>query len=956
MAKFIDIPYFIMKDFIDNIDPYEHVYPSKAHLIGPKTGITAKYGYGVDLWIKDKQDADDVSAISGTSGYYRIRGLPISGTPDDNIFQFHIETNNYRPSKFNITELEKYAGYDVHFIKKKHQIREFINNASYEDGYVNTNKIFLYFGKIYPIDNNRFNIVCDHINNYVYRALPENNRNTNIKQFFNLFFDKIYSKIHNLSKDIWSMVDPFEVNEKYLEYIYNTYDMDYLSDILEFKRREYASALPVLLKRKGTYSSLYIIWKSIISFTTNYLNIYERWHEYDLVGHPNDNFTDYIYITYDHYDCVLPTDGAGSAYYSYTPSGNSLYCEHSQPIASSEWTINHNFGYQYPVVNVLDNARNVISPSNVEFIDDTSLKIKFDDNLTGYASASYGIKKVVRGGAESLIGIYEHTQSNPLSTWIISHNLNFRYCNIQVVNTDNLKIIPHKIKFYDENTSIIEFNTAISGIATVITGDIHKGSIIGNGVHLHTQNTASSIWNITHDMDILYPIISFIDTNFNKIYPLTVTFGHSNIRAFFDSNISGYAILSGYDKIIGITYPEEQSYSTGDLISPHYRVELDLTNEPHGNEYIFNENLSTRLITSWEEIRPVSKYAHYSLVIAPISDFTGSFVSLYDSNVAMNTKCCKPITTYANRVLYRKESAAGSWNVIHNLNTANVIVQCFDLDLNQIIPSKIEYLTMNSIKITFAYAVSGLAFVLPAENIHTESVASSAWAIAHSLNYQYPLVQIEDLSNNSKFFPLSITADDVNNMTVTFVEDTTGYGLTVKGEYLHTQSSSSPIWEINHSLDAFAVQIQCYDNSNKLIYPKNIALLNNNNVEVTFFSSMTGKAVIKAISKSEYSMDTIVNNINYMKVGTSGSSIWDATTNNDIESPIGSYKYLATLTSDDNNHYIESDINTKEDMNITEIGIFDANDDILFYTYNDLLYKASNMELKLFYRIEKKSN
>ena len=719
MSKFIDIPYFIMEDFIDVIKPYEYDYPTTGHLTGPKTGITAKYGFGLDLWIKDKQD-DNIPAATDKYGYYKIRGIPISGTPTDNIYQFHLETTNYRPSILTVDELALYAGYDVYFIKKEHQIREFINNTSEYEDYVNINKIFLYFGKLYPLSDGsgKFNIVCNNFNNNALKALPIGNRTTNLKQLFSLFFDKIYSKCYNLSKNTWSMVDPDEVPEKYLEYIYDIYDMNYLSDLDILDRRSYAAALPDLLKRKGTYSSLYIVFRSVIPFTSNYLNVYERWHDVSITENINDNFEDHLYTSYPDYGSATLSAGAGAEYYE-----------------------------------------------------------------------SFG------------------------------------------------------------------------------------------------------------------------------------------------------------------TYPDIASK----VISPHYRTEIDLNNESYGNDYIFNEDLSDRLVAAWEEIRPVCKYAHYSLLLSPISDFTGSFIALYDTGATVDTKCCKPITILDDKVLYRREGASISWDVIHNLDSKNVVVQFFSLDLEQIIPSNIEYLTMNSIKVTFEYATSGLAVITLPDYTHTQSSGASAWSITHSLADNFPLIQIEDLTD-SHFFPLNITSDDANNMTVTFIEDTTGYGIVASGEYTHTQSSASTLWTVEHNLDAYAVQVQCYNSSNELMYPATVTITTNNIVTLTFFTAEAGHAVIKAISKSAFSMSSITGNISYAKVGTSGSNAWDAITNNDLESPVGTYTYTATLTSDDNYYYVESNINTAEDMDITEIGIFDTSDDIIFYTFNNLLFKKSTIDLKLWYRIERKSN
>jgi hypothetical protein len=304
MAKFADIPHFILEDLASVLTPYGTVMGTKGILSkGHNTGIVAKYGFGIDLFV----------LIVG-EGYKRIRARHISGTPQDRLLEFHLETDCYKTSELTINELITNAGAEVYFMKG-HQIDDFIDADSNYDNYVNTNKVFLYLGKIYPIQNtSKFYVTFYNMRNYAYDALPQNNRNDNIKEMFNLFFGNLHSKNHSMSKNILTLNDPFEVEERYLEYLFTMYDMAYQSDLSEYRRREYANALPALLKRTGSYSSIFIGWYNIAPFTTNYLNIYERWHDYDLVGYPNNNFKDYNYLANNMYDAALPVDGAGRAY------------------------------------------------------------------------------------------------------------------------------------------------------------------------------------------------------------------------------------------------------------------------------------------------------------------------------------------------------------------------------------------------------------------------------------------------------------------------------------------------------------------------------------------------------------------------------------------------------------------------------------------------------------------
>ena len=51
--------------------------------------------------------------------------------------------------------------------------------------------------------------------------------------------------------------------------------------------------------------------------------------------------------------------------------------------------------------------------------------------------------------------------------------------------------------------------------------------------------------------------------------------------------------------------------------------------------------------------------------------------------------------------------------------------------------------------------------------------------------------------------------------------------------------------------------------------------------------------------------------------------------------------------------YVEGIYLTKEVMDIYEMGIFDKNDNILFYSYFDQIYKPENVDFKVKFKIEK---
>jgi len=725
MGKFCDSPYFIIKDFVENIDPFGTSFPKKAHLKGPSSGMVAKYGYGVDLFIKAE------------TGYIRIKGVPVGGYPEDNIFKFYMPTDNYRISDITWTELADYAGYEVYF-RKDALFHDYVDEETTWETIINTNRVFLYFGTVAPTSENYFTICYYGMKDFVVNALPSNNRTDNMTTFLQTSFDEVYNEPYYLIRNIYTQSDPHEINEDYLYYISNMYASPILTPIASDiqRKRDYVEGLPALLKRKGTYTSLYIIWKNIVGDNPNLMNIYERWHQ-PMPPSAGDNpypyFVDHLYVTYPEYNHTPPTGGAGVGYY---------------------W-----------------------SPS-----------------------------------------------------------------------------------------------------------------VTGTG------------------------------------YPT-------------------------YD------------YDTGMILSPHYKMEIDLTNAPFGDDYIIDKILMDNLITGWETMRPVSRVVHYQNVISPLGNFGMRAKSLYGSDYKAFCitrglqRAALPYNTQT--AIFTKSGLSDTWVVTHNLNTKHPIIQFFDTDNNQIIPSTVEYLTMNSVKVTWAFPAEGTAFICMPDSTYTELAASaSQWIVDHNLS-KYNIVQIDDLASEV-FIPLSIIATDDDTMTVNFVYNQAGTLAISDVDYRYTSTGASTSWAVRHNLDAFGVQIQCYDENDNVIYPENVNIVSSSRIDVTFSEAVSGNAVVRKIGSRVADMDGIVSKIDFLAIGDEGTGV-DRTFNpaasgNSLQHE--TMRFDVTITYDNDYYYVKADIpQTSNDLYITEMGLLHEGnalpDELLWYTYNSSIYKAANSYLTIFYRLQK---
>jgi len=603
----------------------------------------------------------------------------------------------------------------------------------------------------------------------------------------------------------------------------------------------------------------------------------------------------------------------------------------------------------------------VIQPGDITIIDENSIIITFPENTAGLASIVSCVLIFDHETGESTeSGAYTHTQTNSSTAWNVQHNLGLKYAVVEVQNESGEVVKPSFVEFIDKNSLIVDFDIALSGKATVITGVERYNELYG--AYLHTEDQAKTEWNIYHNLDIEAVNIEIIDTDDITILPDSIQMYDENyIIVRFSEGIAGKAFIAGGGSIWRPTYPTYEYDEK--MLTPHYRMEIDLTNEPLNEPDILDEDTITELIRRWEEMKPVCKYSHYTTLISPITDFSGNFISLYSGlNAGLYTACSQFISTTSGMVLHTQSSASKTWIVLHNLSSASVIVQCFDTNRKMVMPDKITCISSNIVEIEFSADIAGYAFISPPGEINEHTASNLTWIVNHfqygpGTNYQYMLAQIEN-DNRETIIPLTLT-ENVSSMTVTFAVARSGYTLIGAGDYLHTQSSTSPLWRINHNLNAVAVQVQCFDENDQMMIPQEIELKDENSVWVRFNTSKTGTAVIKQISSGVDSMDTLIDKVSYFKIGTGGGADWPHRTADDLETPVA--RADVSYLEDNEFYYIEGTIpagsasGLSDGVDVTEIGVFDNSDNLVTYTYCSTIHKHLSSEFKIWLRMEKKN-
>jgi len=682
-----------------------------SYLMGQNSGIwgagSAGGGYWTRLWIDINGEMTEVKMRSDETGY---------------------RTGNF----FNFTKWISGADFDPA------SEAYFRNNSyfhSYIDGlgddyknYINLKRPFMYFGKIYPQGGLDYHVEFHGLKDYIMNAIPYHQRTTNLTEFMEVYFDQIHHEYYNMLKTSISLLDAYEVDSDFLGYIASMFGVNLVEGMSEDQKREFVKNIIHFLKRKGTYSALYIIWQLLALLTTNRLNIYERWH-----------------------------DGA-------TPTPPSLS--------------------------------------------------SFEDKLY--------------------------------------------------------------ISYYDED----------------------------------------------------------------------------------DYSCAGQQY---YESLGTSAYPADyDGYGDNYTLSPHYKVEVDLSCQPLGADYIMDEDTADGLMSYWELVRPVSRVSSYYTLLSPITDFNGVEVPLYSSSetAVCNSVCVVPVfEPVVGSAIHIQLLSSSTWTFFHELSDQNIQVQCFDLNGEWMLPDSVKAQGDDFIIIEWATPRTGYAYAMVAEDSHTQVAPSGDWGVTHTIGQQELLTQFDD-SFRYKFLPQNVELVDTNTYNVLFSDPTSGYGYGIGATYTHIQAASATTWTVNHSLNVNGIMVQCVDANWDKIMPDSMTIVSSNQVTLTFPDGLAGRAFVQQIGTTA-TQDTTMSGIisgGYFKVGSGDpavTKVWNYVVENDINTDLFTIPAAdVTVVETEDYWYVTGTgefPNTTDD--ITEIGLFDISDNMIFYTYCDILHKPPNMGITIHYRI-----
>ena len=943
MGKFSDLPRFLLDNYFTESTSTgeESTISDGSYLHGNRASTIVDGGYWEKMWINVKE-LNGVAPNYPGFVEYRFKIHTAFRTIDN--FNLDLGSLLTLPASANGTFD---AGSEVYFKKGSYIYEWLLKHPVYKD-YFNTNKTWLYFGKIYQHTGSEINyrIIFDGMKNFVMNAIPSHQRTDNLTEFMSIYFDKIYHKIYNMDKNIFSLLDAREIDTNWIDYMAKAYNMDTDVNLTGLTLREWVRRLVFLLKRRGTYTSLYIIWKIFLQNTSNDLNIYNRWHVDDLLSffgieEPLGHFYDILHpMTYGY----EPVGCSGTNWYQKTFTDLATSTIYHQISDGIVWKTKHQMYTKNMVVQCYDESYNRMWPEDIQVVHTGLLEITWASARKGY---------VFLEADED----YLHSQNDGSIEWSIAHNQATKEVISQYQSLLYNMMLPENVNLRT-NLTDVDFKEATDGY----------GMILQDNVVAVTQSTAASIWSMNHGLDTQEVLVQSFDTSDNMIQPLSIHLDDAdNCTLTWSTPTSGYIVVRSVEQ------QESLPDWSSKVLSPHYKVEVDLSCEPldadDDNPAILSEPTIDRLVDKWELMRPVTRFSHYHELISPQATFTGAYSSLYGASDAfLFSKFCAADSEYLPPVsastMYHEQYAHDStWTITHELDTQYLIVQCYDKNDNRVWPNSITAKYDDTLIIDFDVAINGTASLLntmtPATSgyIHTELEEASQWAINHSISLKECISQYDKQLPNltyTKAVPSGVFLDDVDNLLATWTGFEKGLGLISATDIVWAEVTPKTTWYIDHRLGSDSVISQFFDDNDLMIQPETIVLPTRNRIVATFPADQSGYVIIRAINKTITETDIIDSIIDggywMLGEGTSGSN-FDPIAANSVETMLVSGSEFDS-DRDNNLYYFDLETGPKdEDWNITEIAWFDKYHQIRFYTYCSPIHKPKEVWFNSHYRI-----
>lgn len=463
----------------------------------------------------------------------------------------------------------------------------------------------------------------------------------------------------------------------------------------------------------------------------------------------------------------------------------------------------------------------------------------------------------------------------------------------------------------------------------------------------------------------------------NNIDPIC-TYNSHNIDPV-TGKVTTYCSKTTLDKI-NSDYPTEENFKEDIIQSTHYKTQFSLNESPLAINAIIDKEVCQLVYSSFELVRPITRVANYVEYLELNTDFSSKTTSLYKDSLTLNwtsrmTAWKDVIDTGAviniGDEVFGKSSS--TWRVVHNLNTYDIICYCFGNDNELLYPDKQYPVDENVYEIYWGNSsVGGFALLAAASSVSVyDHLQEKPFVVVHNLHAKSEpdIVQMQNIvDDREREEPVNFIEDE-NKLIVELLKDfkdKSSVLINIADQWFYFREPSKE-WNINHTLDSLGLHPQIYNEQFEVIQPKELYLEDKNNVKILFDVPQSGYVGLKRIGNPHWKNDAIENiikkdaNGNYLgkfALGDmSGSETFDKDfgkffyqlkEKTEIQSkkpiwvPISSYEE----TKDSYIFEFVIDTNTYEDLNINEIGLFDADGNLCFYSCGDDIYYPSEFSFK----------
>jgi hypothetical protein len=347
-------------------------------------------------------------------------------------------------------------------------------------------------------------------------------------------------------------------------------------------------------------------------------------------------------------------------------------------------------------------------------------------------------------------------------------------------------------------------------------------------------------------------------------------------------------------------------------------------------------------------------------LIAPLADFSNLWKALYAGAypAVYNTVLLPTIASPAvGTDFYVQTATSDEWIVTYNLDSNYILIQCYDPQDERLLPDNIQAPWFNEIiTVDLTSPDSGIVYMAAADEHTTEVIPTTTWNINHNNGDKDVLSYFVDYDKN-QIIPDTVTNDDANNLTATFSTNVNGYCYTRAKQVKITQSGASYSWSIAHDLEVVGVMLEFFNSSDEKIYPEVVKLVSSNLATASFAVPQSGYALVIGVGAPN-TQDSVWTPLvsGYIELGdASATEAWNPWLNESLKNtvitiPNEHIEYVSTT----NYYYVTFDLPLSSlETNITEVGLFNVDDELTFYSYCDPIYKSSDVGLTMHYRIER---